>query len=110
MNHILEEVGFTAERFLGYDNKGEVFGHPEQVEMDIIVRNGKIIAIEMKSSVSRNDVAVFNRKVRFYEEETGQKVAEKIFISPFIDPRGTKELAEFFGITICTDPRNLAIA
>lgn len=75
--------------------------------MDVIVRNGRIIAIEIKSSVDRNDVATFNRKVTFYEQETGQKVAEKIFISPFIDPRGTENLAQALGIIICTDPEKL---
>jgi hypothetical protein len=109
MDHILKDVGFTAERFTGYDTKGQVFGHPDQVEMDLIVRNSRIIAIEIKSSVDRNDVATFNRKITFYEEETGEKVAEKIFISPFIDPRGTENLAQSFGITICTNPERLKI-
>ena len=109
MDHILREVGFKAERFLGYDKKGDVFGHPDQVEMDVIVRDSRIIAVEIKSSVDRNDVAAFNRKVIFYEQETGQKVSEKIFISPFVDPRGTENLAQAFDIKICTDPKKLKI-
>jgi hypothetical protein len=40
---ILKEVGFTIERFLTWDASGEVFGHPEQVELDVIVQNGKVI-------------------------------------------------------------------
>jgi hypothetical protein len=109
MDHILKEVGFKAERFLGYDKKGDVFGHPDQVEMDVIVRDSRIIAVEIKSSVDRNDVATFNRKVIFYEQETGQKVSEKIFISPFVDPSGTEKLAQAFEIMICTDPKKLRI-
>jgi hypothetical protein len=109
MDHILKEVGFKAERFLSYDKKGNVFGHPDQVEMDVIVRDSRIIAVEIKSSVDRNDVATFNRKVAFYEQEMGQKVSEKIFISPFVDPRGTENLAQAFDIKICTDPRKLKI-
>ena len=40
---ILGEVGFTAERFLTWDAAGEVFGHPEQVELDIVIQNGKAL-------------------------------------------------------------------
>src|SRR6266852_3417442 len=32
---ILGEVGFTVERFLTWDAAGEVFDHPEQVELDV---------------------------------------------------------------------------
>src|SRR5215831_17265480 len=50
---ILGEVGFTAERFLTWDATGEVFGHPEQVELDVVIQNGKAIAVEIKSSLDR---------------------------------------------------------
>jgi hypothetical protein len=47
MRAILQEVGFTAERFLEYDAAGAVFGHPEQVELDVVVKDGKVIVIEI---------------------------------------------------------------
>ncbi len=50
-----------------FDETGEVFGQPDQVELDIIIKNGLLIICEIKSSMSRADVYVFNRKVKFYE-------------------------------------------
>ena len=50
---ILGEVGFTVERFLTWDAAGEVLGHPEQVELDIVIQNGKVIVVEIKSSLDR---------------------------------------------------------
>jgi len=32
-----------------------------------------------------------------------------LFISPFIDPRGTENLAQALGIMLCTDPKRLKI-
>lgn len=43
MREILREVGFTAEHFLNYDAAGEVFGHPDQVELDVVIQNGKVL-------------------------------------------------------------------
>ncbi|HYY16386.1 MAG TPA: DUF3782 domain-containing protein, partial [Gammaproteobacteria bacterium] len=37
---ILREVGFSTERFLENDVAGEVFGYPEQIELDVVVKNG----------------------------------------------------------------------
>ena len=91
---ILEDTGFSVERYLGYDEKGDVFSRPEQIEIDLIVKNGKVIVAEIKSSADRGTVNMFARKIAFYEKVTGQKVTDKMIISPFIDPRGTKEDAE----------------
>ena len=35
---LTDELGFRVERYEGYDNSGSVFGQPEQVEMDVIIR------------------------------------------------------------------------
>ena len=42
MKTILEEVGFRAKRYLTYDTEGEVFGRPDQVELDIVIQDGKV--------------------------------------------------------------------
>ncbi|PNK05634.1 PD-(D/E)XK nuclease family protein, partial [Cylindrospermopsis raciborskii] len=36
-----------------YDQEGEVFGRPEQVELDIIIKNGLTIVCELKSSIDK---------------------------------------------------------
>ncbi len=58
-----------------YDDDGEVFGHPDQIELDIIIKNGTLIICEIKSSVSRSEMYTFYRKVQFYEKEAGHHCA-----------------------------------
>jgi hypothetical protein len=99
---ILGEVGFTAERFLTWDAAGEVFGHPEQVELDIVVQNGKVIVVEIKSSLDRANTYLFNRKVEFYTRHTGRQVDRKVVIASYADERA-KEVAMRLGIEVCTD-------
>jgi len=70
-----------------FDDEGTVFGYPEQVELDVVIHNGTLILIEIKSSVSKADLYVFERKVRFYERRHGRKAQRRIVISPMIDPR-----------------------
>jgi hypothetical protein len=36
-----------------FDDKGMVFGRPDQVELDIIIVNGTLILCELKSSISK---------------------------------------------------------
>jgi hypothetical protein len=99
---ILKEVGFTAERFLTWDAAGEVFGHPEQVELDIVVQNGRVIVVEIKSSLDRANTYLFNRTVEFYTRHTGQQVDRKVVIASYADERA-KEVAMRLGIEVCTD-------
>ena len=99
---ILGEVGFTAERFLTWDAAGEVFGHPEQVELDVVVQNGKVIVVEIKSSLDRANTYLFDRKVEFYTRHTGRHVDRKVVVAPYADERA-KEVARRFRIEVCTD-------
>jgi hypothetical protein len=102
MKTILEEVGFRAERYLVYDTEGEVFGRPDQVELDVVIHDGKVIVIEIKSSLDREPVHLFSRKVAFYARKTGRQVARQVIVTPFTE-RGAQELAEVLKVEICTD-------
>ncbi len=102
MKTILEEVGFRAERYLVYDTEGEVFGRPDQVELDVVIHDGKVIVIEIKSSLDREHVHLFSRKVAFYARKTGRQVARQVIVTPFTE-RGARELAEVLKVEICTD-------
>ncbi len=66
------------------DETGTVFGYPEQIELDIIVKNGLLIICELKSSISKNDMYIFERKVRFYEQRHNRKADRLIVISPMV--------------------------
>jgi len=75
-----------------YDSAGEVFGRPEQVELDLLIKNGLLIICEIKSSMSKADIYTFERKVRFYQNRHQQTANRKIVISPMVHPRA-KEIA-----------------
>src|SRR6266853_5017787 len=102
MKTILEEVGFRAKRYLTYDTEGEVFGRPDQVELDVVIQDGKVIVLEIKSSLDREHVHLFSRKVAFYARKTGQQVARQVIVTPYTE-RGARELAEVLGVEIGTD-------
>jgi len=99
---ILNEVGCTTERFLTWDASGEVFDHPEQVALDVVVQNGKVIVVEIKSALDRANTYLFNRKVAFYTRQTGHQVDRKVVVAPYADERA-KEVALRLGIEVCTD-------
>jgi hypothetical protein len=82
-----------------YDDSGEVFGRPDQVELDVIIKNGLLIICEIKSSFSKSDMYIFNRKVAFYEKQHNTKADRKLVISPMVDERA-KPIAQDFGIEI----------
>ncbi len=105
---ILEEsFGVKVERVEYFDEKGEVYGHPDQIEMDVIIRNGQVLVCEIKSSVSRSDVYTFGRKVRFYEKQVQRTVDRMLLISPMIN-KEDKELAQKFGMEVYSDAEKVA--
>ena len=105
---LTDELGFRVERYEAYDDSGSVFGQPEQVEMDVIIRNSSVIAIEIKSSVSRGDLALFQRKVAFFEQTENVTVNRRFFISPFVDPNAV-ELAAAMDIELYTHSLDITI-
>jgi hypothetical protein len=109
MRTILEDIGFTTERFLDYDTSGEVFGEPDQVELDVVVRNGNVFVLEIKSSVSKADVTSFNRKVAFYARKSGRAVTRKMMVTPHLDPRAY-DMSVRLGVEVCTDVNTLTPA
>jgi hypothetical protein len=82
-----EDFGMHVERYEAYDETGEVFGRPEQVEIDLVIRDARITTIEIKSSMSKSDVYAFDRKVSLYENRHQVKVDRKIIITPMLDQR-----------------------
>jgi hypothetical protein len=84
-----------------YDDAGEVFGRPDQVELDIIIQDGLLILCEIKSSISKSEMYTFERKAAFYEKRHGRKAARKLVISPIVDERAL-EAARGLGIEVYT--------
>jgi hypothetical protein len=108
---ILEKsFGIEVINVTEYDERGEVFGRPDQIELDVIVKNGILIICEIKSSIDRGGMYLFERKVRFYEKLHGRKCDRMLVISPMIDARA-KQVAEKLGIETYThsmDVRSLS--
>ncbi|MBO9361051.1 MAG: DUF3782 domain-containing protein, partial [Thermoflexus sp.] len=103
---LLQEAGWQVDRFLAMDLEGYVFGRPDQVEIDAVIRDGKAILIEIRSSVSRGDVAAFQRKAEFYTRRTGLPVARRILISPMVDSRA-RDLAQQMEMEVYTYPEDV---
>jgi len=82
-----------------YDHEGVVFGHPDQIELDIVVKNGQLIVCEIKSSMNKSDMYTFDRKVRFYEKIQGRTANRMIVISPMLD-RYAQPVAKKLGIEV----------
>lgn len=85
-----------------YDASGEVFGRPDQVELDVIIKNGLLLICELKSSIDKAGMYIFERKARFYEKRHQQKADRLIVISPMIDSRA-RRVAEKLGIEMYSD-------
>ncbi|NJO16966.1 MAG: DUF3782 domain-containing protein [Thioploca sp.] len=82
-----------------FDDTGEVFGRPDQIELDLIIRNGQLLIVEIKSSMSRGDMYLFERKARFYENRHQRTAQRLIVISPMVDNKA-QEVAAKLGITV----------
>jgi hypothetical protein len=89
-----------------YDDNGAVFGRPDQVELDVVVKDGLLILCELKSSIDKAGMYIFERKARFYEERHGRKADRLRVISPMIDKRARK-VAERLGIELYSDSEDV---
>jgi hypothetical protein len=97
---ILEEsFGVEVLNIVEYDDQGIVFGRPDQVELDLIIRNGQLIICEIKSSLSKGDLYTFYRKVDFYQQQHQRQATRKIVISPMVHP-SANSIASKLGIEI----------
>ena len=82
-----------------FDDEGTVFGAPDQVEIDIIIKNGELILCELKSSMSKSDMYTFDRKARYYERRHQRQVQRKIAVSPMVPPP-VRAVADKLGIEV----------
>ncbi|MBE9174973.1 DUF3782 domain-containing protein [Synechocystis salina LEGE 06155] len=97
---ILEEsFGVQVLNLNDFDDEGMVFGRPDQVEIDLIIKNGTVIVCEIKSSISKPEIYSFDRKVAFYQKRHQRPVSRKMVISPMVDDRA-RPVAELLGIEV----------
>lgn len=95
---ILEEsFGARVQNINEIDAEGIVFGRPDQIELDLVITNGRLLLCELKSSVDKAAMHIFHRKARFYETRHGGKPDRLIVVSPMIELKA-RQLAEQLGI------------
>ncbi len=80
-----------------YDEQGDVFGHPEQIEMDIVIKDGLLIICEIKSSTSKADMYILEHKARFYEKLHNRTIDRIMVISPTLG-KGAQAAADSLDI------------
>ncbi len=85
-----------------FDGDGFVYGHPSMVDIDLVVRDGEHVLVEVKASVSRGDVLELHRIGQLYEKATGVRPRLAI-ISPYADERA-RETASQLGVELYTAP------
>ena len=106
---ILEEsFGVTVQRYEDYDYEGQVFGRPDQIELDVIISNGSVILCEIKSSFDKAGMYAFWRKKNFYRQKHGREVSRTIAISPMVDDRA-KRVADELGIETYSYPDRMKL-
>jgi len=100
MKYVVEDVLGVAkvERWTYRDVEGFVYGYPAVVEVDVAIRNGEHILIEVKSRVSKGDVAELSRIGKLYEKVVGVR-PKLVIMGGFIDP-DTYEAAAKLGVEI----------
>ncbi len=104
---ILEKsFGVDVVNVTEYDEEGEVFGRPDQVELDVIVKNGMLIICEIKSSIDKAGMYIFERKARFYEKRHHRTANRLLVISPMVDLRA-RRVAEKLGIEVYSHSRDV---
>jgi hypothetical protein len=60
---ILEEnFGVQVISVNDYDDQGVVFGRPNQVELDVIIKNGLLLIRELKSSIDKVGMYIFEKQ------------------------------------------------
>ncbi len=104
---VIEDLtGLRVERYLKYDTEGKVFGRPDQVELDLVIHDGMVWIMEIKSSISKSEVYTFFRKVEFYKEKEGKEVKRRIIVSPMIEP-SAMDVIKDLGFEYFTSPEDM---
>nr|VFK68950.1 MAG: hypothetical protein BECKUNK1418G_GA0071005_12872 [Candidatus Kentron sp. UNK] len=105
---LVESFGVEVVNVNEFDDEGTVFGQPDQIELDVIIKNGLLIICELKSSVDKSAIYIFERKVRFYERRHQRQANRMIVVSPMIDHRA-RRVGEKLGIEMYPDSLDVPV-
>ena len=105
---LADSFGVEVRNITEYDDQGEVFGRPEQIELDLLIKNGLLIICEIKSSMSKADLYIFEKKVQFYQKKHQRQATRKLVISPMVHP-AAKAIAPRLGIEVYSYAEDVTI-
>ncbi len=100
---LLRDAEYAVERWIYYDDRGYVYGYPSEVELDVIIRDGRTLAVEITSDLKRGDLQQIKRKVELFSAVTGRRVDAVYVITPFIhdrNPDAVVAVANAMGIVV----------
>ena len=109
VKEFLSSAGYSVDKWSYFDDGGYVYGYPSQIDLDLVIKDNRLIVAEIKSSVSRGDLWALKRKVELYEMVTGVKVNEVYVITYYINERHpdvAKKMAKGLGIRL-VEPEEL---
>ena len=93
LSHLRPDI--QVNHYEEYDDEGIVFGEPEQVEIDLIIQNGQLILVEIKSHISTADVYLFYKKGIYYAKKHQKKPDNLILVSPWIDENAIEKAQKY---------------
>jgi hypothetical protein len=103
VRELLRDAGYAVEGWIYYDDRGYVYGYPSEVELDVIIRDGRTLAVEITSALKRGDLQQIKRKVELFSAVTGRRVDAVYVITPFIhdrNPDAVIAVANAMGINV----------
>ncbi|WP_292320030.1 PD-(D/E)XK nuclease family protein [Caldisphaera sp.] len=107
---ILKDIGWEIKNEIIYDREGYVYNEPSEIEIDIVIKDGNTMIIEIMSSLKRSDLPIIKKKTELYEKKNGVKVNQIIVITPFIHDKYQDQviaMANSMGIKIITSLDNI---
>ncbi|KUO83731.1 MAG: hypothetical protein AT709_03580 [Caldivirga sp. MG_3] len=103
VRELLKDAGYTVDRWVYYDDKGYVYGYPSEVELNIVIKDGRTLAVEITSALKRGDLQQIRRKVELFSAVTGKRVDAIYVVTPFIhdkNPDAVAAVASSMGINV----------
>ncbi len=100
---LMERYGVKVSKWEYYDSECVVFRRPSMVEVDVLIRDEEHVLVEIKSSVSKEDVEKFLDKASLYERVKKVKPS-LVIISPFVHPKA-EEYAKENNVKVYTSVR-----
>ncbi|MFH1954840.1 MAG: DUF3782 domain-containing protein [Pseudomonadota bacterium] len=71
------------------DKDGFVFGYPQEIQVDLLLKNKEDYVVEIKSSAGSGDVTLLHRKAKLYTQITGTS-PKMIFVAVNMNKEGRK--------------------